>query len=68
MTTRFAPNSVAPADAVFVEVVGPDGLFHHVGPFKDISVAEDWIAQHSAPLSQRVNARPEAIATRLASW
>ena len=69
MTTKFTPNGDAAADAVFVEVLGPDGLFHHVGPFKDVSIAEDWIAKHSSPPSQRIaNAQPEAIATRLAFW
>ena len=69
MTKKFAPNSVAAQDAVFVEVIGPDGLFHHVGPFKDVSVAEDWLAKHYSPLAQHMtNAQPETSATHLASW
>jgi hypothetical protein len=29
-----------------VEVIGEDGLKHHVGPFKRREEAEDWIAQN----------------------
>ena len=69
MTTKFAPNSVTAKDAVLVEVIGPDGLFHHVGPFRDVSVAEDWVAKHPSPPTRHLaNAQPETIAIHLASW
>ena len=32
---------------VFVEVIGLDGLAHHVGPFASRDEAEEWIAQNS---------------------
>ena len=35
-------NSVA---RIIVEMIGPDGLVHHVGPFKSRAQAEAWIAQ-----------------------
>ena len=31
------------SDQVFVEIIGPDGLAHHVGPFKTPARAEEWI-------------------------
>ena len=34
-------------DQVFVEVIGPDGLTHHVGPFKTQAQAEAWIELNS---------------------
>ena len=35
------------ADEVFVEIIGPDGLAHHVGPFKTSAQAEEWIKLNS---------------------
>jgi hypothetical protein len=34
-------------DEVFVELIGPDGLTHHVGPFKTHALAEAWIELNS---------------------
>lgn len=34
----------------FVEMDGPDGLKHHVGPFKTHAEAVAWIARHSSNL------------------
>ncbi len=31
----------------YVEVIAHDGLKHHVGPFKHLSRAEDWIEQNT---------------------
>ena len=31
----------------YVEVVAPDGLSHHIGPFERRSSAHEWIKQHS---------------------
>ena len=36
-----------PQEEYFVEVLGHDGLAHHVGPFKSIEQAQEWIAQNS---------------------
>jgi len=33
---------------VFVEIIGPDGLAHHVGPFKTTAQAEEWIKLNSS--------------------
>jgi hypothetical protein len=41
------------ADEYFVEIDGPDGLKHHVGPFKTRLEAEEWIAQHSSEADAR---------------
>jgi hypothetical protein len=49
-------SSSQSAGQVFVEIIGLDGLAHHVGPFKSPAHAEEWIelnagvgacAQHS---------------------
>lgn len=31
-----------------IEVIGNDGLVHHLGPFKSREAAEAWIAQNAA--------------------
>ena len=41
-----------------VEVVGPDGLKHHVGPFKSRQEAKAWIAQN--PSDSSPNQTPPA--------
>ena len=50
MKDAIQPPSV-PVE-VFVEVLGPDGLEHHVGPFKSREHAQAWIAQNSPDKSQ----------------
>jgi len=32
-----------------IEVIGNDGLVHHLGPFKTREAAEAWMAQNSPP-------------------
>jgi len=32
-----------------VEVIGNDGLVHHLGPFKTRAAAEAWMAQNAPP-------------------
>jgi hypothetical protein len=42
---------------IMVEVIGSDGLVHHVGPFKSRDDARAWILQNSpdeAPASDHV--------------
>jgi hypothetical protein len=46
VNARFDPRNTGPAGEYFVEVIGPDGLKHHVGPFKHRAEAEEWIAQN----------------------
>jgi hypothetical protein len=44
------------APEIMVEVIGRDGLVHHVGPFKSRDDANAWIAQNSsadAPAADR---------------
>jgi hypothetical protein len=41
------PKSRQAADQVFVEIIGADGLAHHVGPFETLARAEEWIEQNS---------------------
>jgi hypothetical protein len=33
----------------YVEVIAQDGVRHHVGPFKRLSRAKDWIAKNAPP-------------------
>ena len=48
-----APHTSQPnADEVFVEIIGPDGLAHHVGPFKTAAQAEEWIERNSNDASR----------------
>ena len=34
-------------DFYIVEVIGHDGIAHHLGPFRERAHAERWIEQHS---------------------
>lgn len=42
--THSSPQNV---DQVFVEIIGVDGLAHHVGPFQSPAQAEEWIERNS---------------------
>ena len=42
-----APTSRQATEQVFVEVIGADGLAHHVGPFETTARAEEWIERNS---------------------
>jgi len=54
METNQTSRRVKAAEEYYVEMDGLDGLKHHVGPFKNIARAEDWLAQHSpAQVSDR---------------
>ena len=46
MNERHLSRNSRPSTQYFVEVVTPDGLKHHVGPFKRLARAKDWIAQN----------------------
>ena len=46
MDKRNMSRISRPSTQYFVEVVAPDGLKHHVGPFKQLARAKDWIAQN----------------------
>jgi len=52
MNDVIQPPSAQPDDGVYVEVLGPDGLVHHVGPFKSREHAAAWIAQNSSDQNQ----------------
>jgi hypothetical protein len=41
------------SEQVFVEVIGPDGLAHHVGPFKTSAQAEEWIVLNSGEMTHQ---------------
>lgn len=45
------PSAKSDAE-IIVEVIGPDGLVHHVGPFKSREHAEAWIMQNSPEAAQ----------------
>ena len=36
-------------ESFMIEVIGNDGLVHHLGPFKTREAAEAWMAQNSPP-------------------
>ena len=40
-------HPAAEAAQIMVEIIGPDGLVHHVGPFKSRDDARSWISQNS---------------------
>lgn len=40
-------RSAAKVPEIMVEVIGPDGLVHHVGPFKSHADAQAWIKRNS---------------------
>jgi len=44
--SNFDPAKAAASGEVMVEVIGQDGLRHHVGPFKSHADAQAWIAQN----------------------
>ena len=48
MVLRFAARKVRMANKFYVEVIGADGLKHHMGPFKLRTQAKQWIAQQQA--------------------
>jgi hypothetical protein len=44
------PRGPGLAGEYIVEVIGPDGLKHHVGPFRVREEAENWIARNPPDL------------------
>ena len=61
MQKLVLPSSVKSATGIIVEVIGRDGLMHHVGPFKSRDEAEAWMAQalpKNAPSQDDVAAAP----------
>ena len=54
---KLQPVSKNAVPEIMVEITGPDGLQHHVGPFKSYAAARAWIARNSpdnAPVQDRV--------------
>lgn len=45
-----AANDQAQSETYMVEVIGPDGITHHLGPFRRRDDAEGWIAQNARHL------------------
>ena len=52
------------ADQYMVEVIGADGLKHHVGPFKLRSDAEAWIAQNPSISAPTAPSQGEKLSPR----
>jgi hypothetical protein len=46
-----------------VEVIGQDGLVHHIGPFKSHADAQAWIVQNSPDISPAQNRVRKKFAT-----
>ena len=51
MAMYRAPHVADKSGGFIVEVVGQDGIIHHVGPFRLRAHAAHWIAQSDAPQS-----------------
>ena len=47
MKSQPESQAAAKVSEIMVEVIGPDGLVHHVGPFKSQADAQAWIAHNS---------------------
>ena len=47
MARDDATRETRPTGGQMVEVVGPDGMLHHVGPFRQRAQAERWIAANT---------------------
>jgi len=47
MNLQPEKRAAAEAAQIMVEVSGPDGLVHHVGPFKSRDDARAWISRNS---------------------
>jgi len=65
--SKFQSHDVATTGEFMVEVTGPDGLAHHVGPFKSRQEAEDWIAQNPSALSPQLAPTAENL-SHLNRW
>jgi len=52
------------ADEYFVETDGPDGLKHHVGPFKTRLEAEQWIARQAKQSEPVLRAKDKIVLFR----
>jgi len=53
---KLQPESQEAVPEIMVEIIGPDGLKHHVGPFKSNAAARAWIARNApdnSPLQDR---------------
>lgn len=46
MGKKFVSRNSTASKEYFVEVIGPDGVIHHIGPFEQLAGAKDWIAQY----------------------
>jgi hypothetical protein len=60
MDQRYMSQSSGPSTQYFVEVIGQDGVKHHVGPFKQLARAKDWIAQNERTEATQPRARQSA--------
>ena len=47
MNLQPEKRATTKAAQIMVEVIGPDGLVHHVGPFKSRDDARAWISRNS---------------------
>lgn len=63
MDKALQKPSAKSAAGIYVEVIGPDGLVHHVGPFKSNADAEAWIAQAAPEKGPRQDDVAKGFAT-----
>jgi hypothetical protein len=47
MGSAFPTSDTTPHAEHFVEVIGSDGILHHVGPFKLLCDAQRWLEQNA---------------------
>ena len=60
-----AVNDPTANEVYMVEVVGHDGLVHHLGPFPTLADAESWIAQNTQTQCAEKTATANAALPRL---
>jgi hypothetical protein len=52
--SNCVPRKPAAAGEFIIEVIGADGLRHHVGPFRQREDAENWIAQNPSDCDSEI--------------
>ena len=55
--SNFDPAKAGASGEVMVEVIGQDGLRHHVGPFKSHADAQAWIAENPSDSTSQTASR-----------
>jgi hypothetical protein len=62
--SSFDASKTGTPGEYMVELIGFDGMKHHVGPFKYLADAEAWIAQNPSDSKPKAPSRGELAAPR----